>query len=84
MITECKDWKAWERLADRVGLENALGMSPGGVAGRLGLTRQRVHQMIKEGCLDAVKVKDREMGYAVVYVTEASVRKEIEKRKKSS
>lgn len=82
VITECKDWKAWEKLAEKKEMDEVLGMSPGGVAGRLGVSRQRVHQMIDEGCLDAVKVKDRGMGYAVVYVTEASVRREIERRKK--
>lgn len=83
VITECKDWKAWEELAEKKEMDEVLGMSPGGVAGRLGVSRQRVHKMIDEGRLDAVKVKDRSMGYAVVYVTEASVRREIERRKKT-
>lgn len=85
MIIKCKNWEAWEKLYTEKGAEQVLGMSPGGVAARLGVSRQRVHQMIEEGVLDEVRIRDRTLGIrgVVIYVTEGSVRREIERRKKS-
>lgn len=84
MITKYRNWEAWEKAYEEKGAEEVLGMSPGGVAGRLGVSRQRVHQMIQADLLDAVKIEDRSLGFRgfVMYVTEASVRRLIESRKK--
>jgi hypothetical protein len=84
MIMKCRTWAEWEKLYDEKGPEHALGMSPGGAAARLGVTRQRVHQLIREDLLDAVRIRDCSLGIRgfVMYVTEASLRRLIESRKK--
>lgn len=47
----------WERLVKQDGHRAKLsGDSPGGVAARLGCSRQFVHSLIKRGLLDAVAV----------------------------
>jgi len=47
------DWQT--ALKQEPGLN---GLSPGGVAGHLGVTRQAVHAAVKSGRLDAVRVSD--------------------------
>lgn len=51
--------KAWAKAVDDAGPDHSLnlqGDSPGGVAARLGCTRQAVHRLIRRGTLDAVAV----------------------------
>lgn len=84
MITKCKNWEEWDKLYDEKGKDEVLGMSPGGVAGRLGVSRQRVFQLVQEGRLDEIKIWDDDQGFWVVYIPEVSVRKEIERRKKKT
>jgi hypothetical protein len=52
---------------------NHPGTSPGGVAQRLGCTRQAVHKLIQSGTLDAIAVYDGKL-LAFYVVTEPSLR----------
>lgn len=56
------------------------GDSPGGVASRLGCSRQFVHSLIKRGLLEAIAVMDGD-DLAFYVIPEASVERYIEKRR---
>lgn len=68
--------KAWAKAvesADPHRAQNLQGDSPGGVAARLGCTRQNVHKLIKNGTLDAIAVYEGDR-LSFYVVTEASLR----------
>jgi hypothetical protein len=67
--------KAWANAIDAAGPDSPdlQGDSPGGVAARLGCSRQAVHRLIQRGTLDAVAVYEGKR-VAFYVVTEASLR----------
>lgn len=60
MATKKMQLKDWQALTAESELHRAklLGWSPGGAAARAGVSRQRIHQLIRAGRLDAVEVRD--------------------------
>src|SRR5690606_34859940 len=61
----------WNQLRDDLG-----GPSPGGAAAELGVSRQRVHQLIEEGKLDVVELRETKWSRPhVIMVTETSLRR---------
>lgn len=61
--------KQWQRVVDATdaSTEDLMGDSPGGVAARLGCSRQAVHRLIKRGTLDAVAVYEgRQLAFYIV------------------
>lgn len=74
---------------DRAGMKAALdelgGDSPGGVASRLGVSRSRVYQLIEQGKLEAVMLKDAwDKQPSLVMVTEGSLQRLMQKRRDRS
>lgn len=67
--------KAWAKAVEAADphAPNLQGDSPGGVAARLGCTRQNVHKLIHSGILDAVAVYEGER-LSFYVVTEPSLR----------
>jgi hypothetical protein len=58
----------------RAALAHLGGPSPGGAAAELGLTRQRIHQLVNEGKLDMIRLRDRPRARPHVWmITEASL-----------
>ena len=55
---QLKDLEQLAETADPTMQDFLRGPSPGGAATQLGISRQRVHQLIKEGKLAAVGVYD--------------------------
>jgi hypothetical protein len=52
-----KDFREWvQNEAEQGPAGPILGVSPGGAAKELNLARERVHQLIADGVLDAIKV----------------------------
>jgi len=85
MITKYRSFEMWEKAYDRLGFEKVMGMSPGGAAGRLGISRQAVYDLVRRDKLEMVKVKKKDqVRYSEIYVTEESLKREIERRVKKS
>lgn len=83
MITKYSNWESWEKAYDRLGFERVMGMSPGGAAGRLGISRQAVYDLVRRDKLELVKVKKKnQVRYSEIYITEESLKREIEIREK--
>jgi hypothetical protein len=74
MAVRKMNMKRWKQLveASQGKSHDVQGDSPGGVAARLGCTRQAVHRLIKRGTLDAVAVYDGDE-LAFYIVPEASL-----------
>lgn len=74
-----REFAEWARTSDDPLFEvcAGIGPSPGGAAAELEVSRQRVHQMIKEGKLDAVFVWEagRDSQATQIYVTDQSIRR---------
>lgn len=68
-----RDWVAAMANATRAEEKELNGPSPGGLAEVLGLSRQRVYQLLKEGKLEGVAVMDAKFGLRAFYVTESSI-----------
>jgi len=62
---QLKDWQA-ATSGRRPHLAQLLGWSPGGAAAEAGVSRQRIHQLIKAGRLDVIEVRDH--GSLVMYM----------------
>lgn len=62
--------------------EEWIGPSPGGAAGDLGVTRQRIHQLLCEGKLDGIEIADHRDRGVAVFVTTASIRRYQESDRK--
>jgi transposase len=83
MVTEYRSWESWEKAHGRLGFKKVMGMSPGGAAARLGMSRQAVYDLVRRGKLDMVKIKKKEqVRYSEIYVTEESLERELERREK--
>ena len=54
---QLKDWQAATAGVDPIRAQ-LLGWSPGGAATQAGVSRQRIHQLIRLGKLDVVEVRD--------------------------
>lgn len=65
---ELLDW-ARSLVADK----DVNGDSPGGVAARLGVTRQYVHKLIDQGELDAIRVVNKKGNLVAICVNEKKV-----------
>jgi hypothetical protein len=70
----------WARALDQADNEDDLnGLSPGGAAERLGVTRQTVYNLLKRGDLDRVTIVDSEGKKFGVIITNASLLRYQEK-----
>jgi hypothetical protein len=58
------------------------GVSPGGAAGQLGVSRQRIHQLLTQGKLNAVELIDEDGTFRAFTVTAASIRRYQESDRK--
>lgn len=81
MVRKFKDMEEWARALDNEDRDDLLGPSPGGAAGQLGVSRQRVHTMIKTGKLDAISILRKGEG-PVIFVTERSLKRAVRARKR--
>lgn len=69
------DLDHWQRLVDGAapdGLKNLEGVSPGGAAARLRVSRQAIHDAINRGKLDAIRITLKGQ-LAAIIVTDASL-----------
>lgn len=53
--------------------DNLFGVTPRAAAERLGVSSQRVHQLIQEERLDVIRVNDANGHPAILLITEASL-----------
>lgn len=60
-------WKLWD---DDPGMR---GPSPGGAAGKLGITRQGVYSAVKRGSLDMIRVAEPGRASPSIFITNASI-----------
>jgi len=51
------------------------GLSPGGAAGALRVSRQRVHQLLTQGKLDGLELVDDRGNWGAFLVTDASIQR---------
>ena len=82
-------WREMEVLAWAKALvdeKDVNGDSPGGVAARLGVSRQYIHKLIDQGELDAIRVVNKKGSLVAICVIEKKValferaRQELRKR----
>ena len=82
------DWDVWEKSysdavkSDSLIKGDLMGFSPSGAADELGITRQRVHQLVNEGKLDQIVVIDKNGNICATFITKNSVSayKDIERK----
>lgn len=73
--------RAVARAQDQAKRERLFGDSPGTVAERLGVTRQRVHQLCQEDRLHSIQVtSDNSDEIRFVVILEHSVKEELDRR----
>lgn len=72
----------WEKLVAESDRRRAelLGWSPGGAAAEVGISRQAIHQAIREGRLDAVMVQNEEGKLKAFMIPDESLKAFAEKR----
>lgn len=72
----------WEKLVSESDRQRAelLGWSPGGAAAEVGISRQAIHQAIREGRLDAVIVTHEDGRLRMFMIPDASLKAFAEKR----
>ena len=84
MATRTLTWTQWLKLvagnALGNGFQNVAGYPPADVAARLGVSPERVKQLIREDVLDTVEVTTRAGRVAVRLVTEASLERYLAER----
>lgn len=68
------EWTRATGSPSRVERERVNGPSPGGLAGKLGMSRQAIHSAIGRGTLDAVRIIDRQGNLRAIVIPEASAR----------
>ena len=71
-------YQAWREALDAAYGKRAfheyIGPSPGGAAGELGISRQRIHQLVDSGKLDMIKLSHAPDGEITAYmITDASI-----------
>lgn len=54
---QLKDWQA-ATTGRKPHLAQLLGWSPGGAAAEAGVSRQRIHELIRKGKLEAIEVRE--------------------------
>jgi hypothetical protein len=71
-----RDWQREIAGGTPQTLDDFGGPSPGGAACELGVSRQRIHQLLKEGKLDAIYLRDH-LGAVpnVVMITSTSIKR---------
>ena len=67
------EWVSKNQELDNEGLPNFNGLSPGGAASRLGVSRQRISQLVKEGKLDRIEIIDDAGHQLGVLITSDSI-----------
>lgn len=78
---ELADWmERYHECATELQREEWIGMSPGGVAGQLGVPRGTVHQWVHRGHLSLVEIVDERGGFVGQYIPDAEVRRFLEAR----
>jgi hypothetical protein len=84
VATRTLTWTKWLALVARHSLDNEFGNIAGypsiDVAEKLGVSKQRVHQLIEDGVLDTVEVKNAAGRLAIVLITEASLERYLAQR----
>lgn len=84
MATRTLTWSQWLKLVARHSLDNGFanvaGYPVADVCERLGVTKQRVHQLIEAGALDTLQVTNAAGKVAVILVTDASLERYLLKR----
>ncbi len=74
-------WRECAEIFEKYGVnskeaEEVLGMSPGGAGPALGVTRQRTHQLVRDGKLDMVMLRDGPGAPVSAWIiTEASMKR---------
>lgn len=60
MAVRTMQLKAWQAATEttKADLAKLIGWSPGGAADQAGVSRQYIHQLIREGKLEAIQVKE--------------------------
>lgn len=84
MATRTLTLPEWLRLVRRHatddGFANVSGFPVIDAADRLGVSKQRVHQLLEAGVLDSLAIVNKRGTVAVMLVTEASVNRYLAKR----
>ena len=84
MATRTLTWTQWLKLVARhsldAGFQNVAGYPIADVASRLGVSRQRVNQLVADGTLDTLEVTTKAGRVAVSLVTEASLERYLAAR----
>lgn len=84
MATRTLTWTEWLKLVRRHaldnGFQNVAGYPAADVAARLGVSHQRVYQLIQGGALDVVEVTTKAGKVSLSLVTEASLERYLAAR----
>ena len=84
MATRTLGFSQWLKLVARHALDsgfaNVAGFPPTDVAVKLGVSKQRVHQLIAEESLDTIEVTNAAGAVCITLVTEASYERYLAKR----
>lgn len=84
MATRRLTFADWYKLVKRHALDDQwahiAGFPAADVATRLGVSRQRVSQLILDGVLDVIEISTKRGGVALSFVTEASLERYLAKR----
>jgi len=84
MATRKLNFTDWLRLVRRHatdnGFQNVAGYPVVETASRLGITKQRVHQLLEADVLDSLAITTKAGTTAVLLVTEASIERYLNKR----
>jgi hypothetical protein len=84
VATRTLKYTEWLKLVKRHALDdefaNVSGFPVADTASRLNVTKQRVHQMLESGVLDALALTTKAGNVAITLVTEASIDRYLAKR----
>jgi len=84
--TICKlTFEEWSKVFESVPEDERdewNGPSPGGAAGDLGVSRQRIHQLLSQGKLNGIELVDDDGSFRAFTVTKASIRRYQESDRK--
>lgn len=84
MATRTLTWSQWLKLVARHslgdGFANVAGQPVPDVCEALGVTKQRVHQLIDSGALDTLQVTNSAGRVAITLVTDASLERYLAQR----
>lgn len=78
-------FEEWSKIFESVSDEERdewNGPSPGGAAGELGVSRQRVHQLLAKGKLNGIEFVEKDGSFRAFTVTDASIRRYKESDRK--